>query len=204
MNITTATAWFSSSWILKVASCIEYTNYMQTMAGRSYLADWPKPQEFEARVRAVARLIEDVMPRLAEPGKITLAEYGSLLLAPLYAELPFLDAEARELIAFDLVFAYGSQPWVSSEEERAMAQKFGCHTLEQMRNKDREMSRDRREKEQQAKALDFAKLLERYLPPPELQKLQMFMSDDCGQRYLSNALNGRHPKGTGFDFPVAL
>src|SRR5262249_894816 len=116
----------------------------------------------------------------------------------------FVDAEVRELIAFDLVFAYGSQPWMSSDEERAMAQKFGCHTLEQMRNKAREMSHDRREREQQAKALDFAKLLEQNLKPPNLQKLQMFMSADCGQRYLSNALNGRHPNGIGFDFPVAL
>jgi hypothetical protein len=161
MNVPSDEVFFATSWTLKVAQCINFHEQVQVHFRREECERrpaWPGPNEFEARVRAAAASILDVTPRLAEPGKLTLAEYGTLLLVQLDSELPFLDAVAREDIAFELVSLYGSQSWMSSDEEKAMAQELGYENLKQMMHKASEVESSAWKEERQAKVREFAEM----------------------------------------------
>src|SRR5262249_34575762 len=108
MNTTTNAARFAACWTLQVAKSID----MVMPFYRESMLDGAESQDFEARVKAVAGLIEDVAPCLAVPGDLTITEYESLLQVPLHAELPFFPTTIRARLAFGLIFIYATQTWM--------------------------------------------------------------------------------------------
>lgn len=98
----------TDAWLSQVSDCI-----MQVWAEQAFFRPQDRPDglkallerrpDTDARVRAVATLIETVGSRAATAGALSEEEYDGLVLRPLHTALPFLDATVRKELARYLV-----------------------------------------------------------------------------------------------------
>jgi hypothetical protein len=115
LDVTTNNTIAVDPWIARVTECIlriwgEQAFFRPEDRARGVTALVRRRCDFDTRVHAVANLIEVVAPCLAKSGALTDAEYNSVLLAPVHAQLPFLNASVRAVLTRNLIALHAMKP----------------------------------------------------------------------------------------------